>query len=852
MSLTAVSARTPRLTREAFATSRLLEFCSRKELINQTGHGVEEWPLVILKELVDNALDACEESEVAPNIAVAVRNGYIVVTDNGPGIGAEVVKNILDYNVRVSSREAYVSPTRGAQGNALKSILAMPFALNGTMGETVIESKGIAHRITFTVDHVRQEPKLEHAESVSEVRNGTRVTVPWPVSACSNPVDVGRRFLLVAQGFAWINPHLTLEVDWHGERTGLGASAAAWEKWRPSYPTSPHWYDTDRLARLMGAYIANDREPRTVWEFISEFRGLSGTAKRKAVLDAVGAAKVTLPAFFGVPDRDLPQIAGLLDAMQNHTRPVKPLDLGVIGENHLRHRLLSAGADEETFRYSRQVVNGDLPVVIECAFGYCPDGNERRIMTGVNWSPSIGNPFRTLGQCGQSLDTFLIEQRAGWNEPITLVIHVTCPRVDYTDRGKSALVLAPHAAVALITGLCAVTKEWARQRKSEERDASRRERRHASLVRSRKRSIKEIAYSVMRTAYLKASANGTLPAKARQIMYAARPLIQQETGKPLDDQYFAQTLLPDYMQEYGVSWNVVFDDRGHFREPHTGRTIGLGTLAVDDYLKQIREPGFEAPGFASAKVRTHGPACRFGAVLFIEKEGFLPLFEHARLAERYDIAIKSTKGLSNTAARRLADEMCSRYHLPLFILHDFDKAGFSLVGTLKESNRRYEFQNKIEVIDFGLRLADVQGRETEIAVDLGSASARRANLRKNGATPEEAEFLLQRRVELNAFASDELIEFIERKLDEHGVTKVVPNDEQLANAYRLFVRSSRLEKLVEAAFAQEKDTAISIPDDLNERVQAYLEDHPEAPWERAVEANVENEVNPDLGAGERS
>jgi len=32
--------------------------------------------------------------------------------------------------VRVSSREAYVSPTRGAQGNALQTLLVMGFALD--------------------------------------------------------------------------------------------------------------------------------------------------------------------------------------------------------------------------------------------------------------------------------------------------------------------------------------------------------------------------------------------------------------------------------------------------------------------------------------------------------------------------------------------------------------------------------------------------------------------------------------------------------------------------------------------------------------------------------------------------
>ncbi len=57
-----------KLERTTLRTSRLLDFCSRKELIAQTGHQPDVWPLVVLKELVDNALDACEEAEVAPEI----------------------------------------------------------------------------------------------------------------------------------------------------------------------------------------------------------------------------------------------------------------------------------------------------------------------------------------------------------------------------------------------------------------------------------------------------------------------------------------------------------------------------------------------------------------------------------------------------------------------------------------------------------------------------------------------------------------------------------------------------------------------------------------------------------------
>jgi hypothetical protein len=81
---------------KVFTTSRLAEFCSEKELVNQTGHDSDDWPLVVLKELIDNALDACEEAGAAPVIHVAVSDAEIAVFDNGPGIAPETVAGILD------------------------------------------------------------------------------------------------------------------------------------------------------------------------------------------------------------------------------------------------------------------------------------------------------------------------------------------------------------------------------------------------------------------------------------------------------------------------------------------------------------------------------------------------------------------------------------------------------------------------------------------------------------------------------------------------------------------------------------------------------------------------------------
>jgi hypothetical protein len=124
---------------------------------------------------------------------------------------------------------------------------------------------------------------------------------------------------------------------------------------------------------------------------------------------------------------------------------------------------------------------------------------------------------------------------------------------------------------------------------------------------SRRETVKDVAYELMERAYLKVSDRGTLPANARQIMYAARNEIQERTGKQLNDQYFTQGLLPDYIAEHDVDWDVTFDDRGHLREPHTGHTIGLGTLAVREYLQRISEPELVGPELSPAHVATRGP-----------------------------------------------------------------------------------------------------------------------------------------------------------------------------------------------------------------------------------------------------
>jgi DNA topoisomerase VI subunit B len=447
-----------------------MEFCSERELVNQTGHDTYYWLLVVLKELIDNALDACEEAEVAPVIEVEVSVGpdglTLTLRDNAAGFEADTIESILDYTIRVSSREAYVSPSRGAQGNALKTILAMGYVLDrkraggdaDASGVTIIETRNVKHRIEFRVDHINNQPKIVHTETPSDIQVGTKITVQWPPMDGWWLQNIAGSFQRLARSYTWFNPHLTLRGAWEGrEFVNRAATNPNWEKWRPSNPTSAHWYDESRLQRYLAAHVARDRDlgrQRTVREFVAEFRGLSGTAIQRKILQEVGCSHQSLAEFFGIERVNRSGIAKLLAAMQRHSKTVKPKLLGIIEAEHLKQRFLEAGGNADTFKYQQRkgLTKEGIPYVIECAFGLHQSGLTqgaavvpRTFITGANWSVALANPFRSFGATGEGLESTLAKLRTDASQPIICVMHLASAHLQYADRGKSSIVLTDDA-----------------------------------------------------------------------------------------------------------------------------------------------------------------------------------------------------------------------------------------------------------------------------------------------------------------------------------------------------------------------------------------------------------------------
>jgi hypothetical protein len=356
----------------------------------------------------------------------------------------------------------------------------------------------------------------------------------------------------------------------------------------------------------------------------------------------------------------------------------------------------------------------------------------------------------------------------------------------------------------------------------------------------------------MAEAYFKAAGN-LGRARSRQMFYQGRPLILAITGQDsLSSKYFSQTLVPQYIREHPeetAEWDVVYDDRGHLIEPHTGHAIGIGTEAVREYTSKAAElaemPALVIPDF-SFRLPTAGARHRYSAVLFIEKEGFHLLFEKARIAERYDLAIASSKGMGTTAARQLLERL-GEEQVRIFVLHDFDKSGFSILGTLSRDTERYQFKHPPEIVDLGLRLEDVEkyGLESEPVVYKKQKNPH-GNLRKNGATKEEIKFLVKergydgwyrgQRVELNAFDSDRLISFIEAKFEFHGVKKVIPDRETLAESWKQAVALKHLEKCMQQALpeAERIRQGAAVPKNITKLITAAQKKNPSLPWDAAL------------------
>jgi hypothetical protein len=104
-----------KLRRTTFEVSRASEYFDARQLSALVGVSQDEFAGVCLKELVDNSLDACETSGVAPVVGVKATNGLGVTSVTGatPPLSADEgnarVQELIDQGMRADLAAAEVT-----------------------------------------------------------------------------------------------------------------------------------------------------------------------------------------------------------------------------------------------------------------------------------------------------------------------------------------------------------------------------------------------------------------------------------------------------------------------------------------------------------------------------------------------------------------------------------------------------------------------------------------------------------------------------------------------------------------------------------------------------------------------
>jgi hypothetical protein len=861
-----------RLDRTHFSISRAAEYFSVKELAAQTGQPASAFAAVALKELVDNALDAAEAAERSPEIGieatVAGDDLHLVVSDNGPGLARETLSRILDFSTRTSDKAAYRAPTRGLQGNALKTIIGLPTALDAG-APIVIEAGGVRHTIEARIDPAGNV-HVDHDVSEWPTASGTRVALTLPTHR--QVLDPTRW----ARGFALLNPHASVKIRDGGRLDGTNNVAQsnraptvdfypatvdfpeAWRKFMPTDPTAPAWYDGTALRTLVFNHIAAAQRAGapglTLGEFIRQFRGLSGTAKAKAVA-------ADLPGIRRLADfvDNEAAVDVLLAAMQREARPPKADVLGWVGPDHLRSCFAAwYGVRPERFWYHRVRSEADgMPYIVEAAVAETEQPGD--VFCGINFSPTFTDPLaQTFLQSekvsGYGVLGFLEEAHVlstdRWGDaprsPVAAVLHITCPELGFLDRGKTRLTETLWLRRAVPETLWRAARPVWEVGERKEKDAAKAEREELAREKNRQRetpkwTLKDAAFAVMVEAWSLATGGGSTSASARTVYYQARPLVQRYTDEVLNDTYFTQTLMPAYDREVQELPGVYYEARGTLSEPHTSQKVGLGTREVSDY---------------------QFPDWTFDKILFIEKQGLYPPLEAAQLAERYDMAIVAGQGFATVATRKLLQRADQDQTYRLFVLHDADPAGYNIARTLRRETARMP-EHRIDIVDLGLRFeeGEAMGLQRETFTRTGSLPKALVLTERERAafhgtfshrTAKGKLVYIGERIELNAMTSPQLIDYIESGLKDAAATaKVVPDAATISSKARGIARSGTEAALREAimdavdldaivaaiadawvsdAFAE--DIAGLTPD----AVRAYLERDRTLPWTAAVAA----------------
>ena len=399
--------------------------------------------LISVKELVDNALDACEEAKLLPEIYVEVtkilKDVYkIVVEDNGPGIPYDKVPEIYGSFLFGSKFHRYVS-TRGKQGIGAAAITLYSQLTTRKPIEIITKTpdadKAIKHKIK--IDVKTNTPIVEERKYISwRKKHGTSVTVYIKAQYVKGKQSIDEYMELTALA----NPHAKITyINPNGEMIEYKRISKNIPELKEIKP-HPHGIEIGTFERML-----KDTKYTSIEKFlINEFFGIG-----KKIAEEV-LRKANINSDKNPKRLSFEEVERLYEALQSAKIKALPAKyITTMGKDNIIQSLTSLyDPDFVTAYVRRPAVYRGNPFIVEVGLAYGGNIKEFKVIRYANRVPLLYK----AGECAitHALEEINLKkygltlEEGKVRDPLIIMVHVASVWIPFTSESKEAIAPYPE------------------------------------------------------------------------------------------------------------------------------------------------------------------------------------------------------------------------------------------------------------------------------------------------------------------------------------------------------------------------------------------------------------------------
>ncbi|NOZ82101.1 MAG: DNA topoisomerase VI subunit B [Candidatus Micrarchaeota archaeon] len=403
--------------------------------------------LTVVKEAVDNSLDACEEARILPEITVKIKQMEedrfrVSVEDNGPGIVKEQIPKIFG-KLLYGSKFGAGKQSRGQQGIGISA--AVLYAQLTTGKPAVVYSRTAPDRpvrvFHIRIDTMRNEPVIvkEESKDTGIKNHGVRIELEIEGRYAKRHQSVDE---YLKQTFV-VNPYATITyVSPDGRKTVYKRVSNELPKLPKEIKPHPYGVEVGVLERMLKLTKA-----RNLVSFLTGEFSRVGKNTAEEMCRLAGLKPSSRPQ-----DLNHEEVQKLWRAMQKVKLMKPPLDcLSPISAELLERGLKNEFNPEFVASVSRPpaVYRGN-PFQIECAIAYGGDikSDEAIVLRFANKVP-------LLYQASACAITKAVQQ-IRWNNyglgqhgnqivgPVVIAVHMASVWIPFTSESKEAIASYPE------------------------------------------------------------------------------------------------------------------------------------------------------------------------------------------------------------------------------------------------------------------------------------------------------------------------------------------------------------------------------------------------------------------------